>query len=78
MFRFSKRNDPTIAEILALHNAGMIGTIESRSWLANLFPDFRDARREDVDNALEQLGSEITNRSDLFDDTLETENDFGA
>lgn len=75
MFRFSRKNDPTIAEILALHNAGLIGTIETRSWLSNLFPNFKEARRSDVDDALENLGSSMANRSDLFDDSIDDDID---
>lgn len=76
MFRFFRRNKATIAEILTLHNSGLIGTIESRNWLAFTFPDFEKSRRDDVDKALEDLGSEMATRNDFFDPDIEEEEQF--
>lgn len=55
---FSRSSDKvTVTEIIALHNAGFIGRIEARNWLANQFPEFRYGRRDDVDKAIEEMGN---------------------
>jgi hypothetical protein len=57
MFQIFRKNKPTVTEIIALQNIGIIGTIETRSWLAHEFKGFRNARREDVDGMIENYAS---------------------
>jgi hypothetical protein len=46
----------TLAELMLVYwNRKVVGTIELRNWLGNVFPEFADARREDVDKWMQEM-----------------------
>ena len=49
---------PLITELLALHNVGIVGTIELREWLTYVFPDFAKARNPEVDSMINHIAQE--------------------
>jgi hypothetical protein len=56
--------DPRIklAELMLIYwNRKVIGTIELRNWLSEVFPEFKSARRSDVDDMIEKWGEEQAN-----------------
>lgn len=67
MFRLS-RDKPTIAELLALQTNGNIGFIELRNWLQEIYPEFANVRRNDVDERIEQYANQILDSDDLEED----------
>jgi len=50
------RNNATLEQIVSLWGSGIIGKIEARNWIAWEYPGFKQSRRKDVDDYLEQLG----------------------
>lgn len=66
----------TIADMLTVFNHGRIGEIEFRNWLAEVYPSFARARREDVDKWLEDEGERIAaerEEEELLEEELESE-----
>ena len=51
-----------LAELMLIYwNRNVIGTLELRNWLGEVFPEFQLARRQDVDDMIEQMGDEQAN-----------------
>ena len=49
----------TVEDILGLLDRGVLGYMETRDLLAEIFPSFGKARSTDVDQYLEELGQKI-------------------
>lgn len=49
----------TIADMLSLFGHRLIGEIEFRNWLEELYPSFSKARRNDIDEWLEEEGDRL-------------------
>ena len=61
---------PLITELLALHNVGIIGTIELREWLTYVFPDFEKARNPEVDSMINHVAQERERESSRLREVL--------
>lgn len=53
-----KTNNITPTEMIAFYQMGVLGKLELRNWLGEEFPTFKKARRQDVDQQIEQQGIE--------------------
>lgn len=71
---FGLTDRPTIEELLLLWRATVIGTLEFRNWLEELYPSFKKARRADVDEYMQKKADKMAEEQDLAEeDELELE-----
>lgn len=54
----ARMNPLTLDDLRNLHNEGVIGLIEFRNWLQELYPEFGEIRDADVDAEIEEDAAE--------------------